>query len=153
VSAAEPEPDPADRPTMVPFLAALGFIVVVVIFIVVLNTIGVFGKDAPTPEQDVRRAVVGQNDGLQRGDYSRFQTYTCKAQYGTEADVIAKQHDSVAKNGQRYVDSVSDIRFDGDKATATLTYHFDMTPDTKPTAPVALVREDGAWKVCSPVAS
>ena len=52
--------------------------------------------------------VVGQNDGLQRKDYARFQTYTCKAQAGTEADVLAKQEDSAAKNGQRYVDEVRD---------------------------------------------
>jgi hypothetical protein len=147
------EPEPQTRPTMVPFLAALAIIAVVLIFVAVLNAIGVFGNDAPTPEQEVRRAVVGQNDGLQRKDYAKFQSFTCRAQFGTAADVLAKQQDSVAKSGQRYVDEVADIKFDGDHATATLTYHFDRTPDQKPTAPLALVREDGAWKVCSPVPS
>jgi len=141
------------RQTLGPFLAALALIVVLVVIIAVLNAIGVFGRNDPTPEQLVRTAVVGQNDGLQRKDYARFQTYTCKAQAGTEADVLAKQEDSAAKNGQRYVDEVRDIKFDGQQATAVLMYHFDKTPDQKPTAPVVLVNEDGAWKVCSPVPS
>lgn len=145
--------EPDDRPTMLPFVAAVAVIAVVLICIAVLNVIGVFGKDGPTPEQEVRTAVVGQNDGLQRKDYARFQSYTCRAQSGTQADVLAKQQDSVAKSGQRYVDEVSDIKFDGDHATAVLTYHFDRMPDQKPKVPVALVREDGAWKVCSPVPS
>ncbi|MUL44405.1 lumazine-binding protein [Mycobacterium sp. CBMA293] len=147
------DPDPQPRQTMAPFLAAVVFIVVVLIFIAVLNILGVFGKDGPTPDQEIRTAVVGQNDGLQRKDYARFQSFTCKAQAGTQADVLARQQDSVAKNGQRYVDGVSDIKFDGDKASATLTYHFDKTPDQKPKVPVELVREDGAWKVCSSVPS
>lgn len=141
------------RQTLGPFLAALAVIVVLVVIIAVLNAIGVFGRNDPTPEQLVRTAVVGQNDGLQRKDYARFSTYTCKAQAGTEADVLAKQEDSAAKNGQRYVDEVRDIKFDGQQATAVLMYHFDKTPDQKPKAPVVLVNEDGAWKVCSPVPS
>ena len=138
------------RQTLGPFLAALAVIVVLVVIVAVLNAIGVFGRNDPTPEQLVRTAVVGQNDGLQRKDYARFSTYTCKAQVGTEADVLGKQEVSAAKNGQRYVDEVRDITFDGQKATAVLVYHFDKMPDQKPTAPVALVNEGGAWKVCSP---
>ncbi len=141
------------RQTLGPFLAALTVIVVLVVIIAVLNSIGVFGRNDPTPEQLVRTAVVGQNDGLQRKDYSRFQSYTCKAQAGNAADVLAKQEDSATKNGQRYVDEVRDIKFDGQQATAVLVYHFDKTPDQKPTAPVVLVNEDGGWKVCSPVPS
>jgi hypothetical protein len=30
-----------------------------------------------------------------------------------------------------------------------VTYHHDKTPDTTSSAEVTLVREDGAWKVCS----
>jgi hypothetical protein len=141
------------RQTLGPFLAALAVIVVLVVIVGVLNAIGVFGRNDPTPEQLVRTAVVGQNDGLQRQDYARFSAYTCKAQAGTEADVLARQQDSAAKKGQRYVDEVTDIKFDGEKATAVLVYHFDKTPDQKPKAPVVLVHEDGAWKVCSPVPS
>jgi len=145
------ENEPAANRTIAPFIGALAIIVVVLVGVVVLNKVGVIGGGGPTPEQAVRTAVVGQNDGLQRLDYGRFQTYTCGAQYGTQADVIAKQRDSVVKDGQRYIDEVSDIRIDGDNATATVTTHFDKSEDKKSTTPVTLVREDGAWKVCSPV--
>lgn len=147
------EQEPVDRPTLAPFIGALVVIVVVLIGIAVLNYGGVMGGDQQTPERDVRTAVVGQNDGLQRLDYGRFQTYTCKAQYGSQADVIAKQRDSVARSGQRYVDKVSDVHIDGDHASATVTVHFDKSADKPSTTPVTLVREDGAWKVCSPVPS
>ena len=115
------------RQTLGPFLAALALIVVLVVIIAVLNAIGVFGRNEPTPEQLVRTAVVGQNDGLQRKDYARFQTYTCKAQAGTEADVLAKQEDSAAKNGQRYVDEVRDIKSE----MAAMGCVYDRTFDAK----------------------
>ncbi len=133
---------------MAPFIGALAIIVVVLIGVVALDKAGVIGGDGPTPEQDVRKAVVGQNDGLQRLDYGRFQTYTCRAKYRTQADVIAEQRDSVNKVGARYIDEVSDIHIDGDRATATVTAHFDRSADQKPQTPVTLIREDGAWKVC-----
>jgi len=147
------EQEPVDRPTMAPFIGALAVIVVVLIGIVVANKVGVIGGGGPNPDQAVRVAVVGQNDGLQRLDYARFATYTCKAQHGTQADVIAEQRDSVVRHGQRYIDGVSDIHIDGDRATATVTVHFDKSADNKVKTPVTLVREDGAWKVCSPVTS
>lgn len=138
---------------MAPFIGALAIIVAVLIAIVVLNNVGVIGGGQSNPDQAVRTAVVGQNDGLQRLDYARFQSYTCRAQYGTQADIIAKQRDSVVHSGQRYIDEVSDIHIDGDRATATVTVHFDKTADKTAKSAVTLVREDGAWKVCSPVTS
>jgi hypothetical protein len=148
-----PEQEPTDRPTMAPFIGAVAVIVLVLIGIVLLNKVGVIGGGEPTPDQAVRTAVIGQNDGLQRLDYGRYQTHTCKDQYGTQADVIAKQRDSVVRNGQRYIDEVSDIHVDGDHATATVTVHFDKTAGQTAKVPVTLVRQDGAWKVCSPVTS
>jgi hypothetical protein len=143
----EPVPEyPPDRPTMAPFLGALAVIVLVVIAIVLFNSIGGSG---PTPEQDVGRAVVGQNDALQRQSYADFRAYTCRAEQGTEADFLAHQRDSVAKNGERYVDGVSNVRVDGDRAIADATYHFDKTADTTSKSELTVVREDGAWKVCS----
>lgn len=139
----EPAPDP-DRPTIAPFLGALAIIVVVVIGIVVFNA---FGDDSARPE-DVGVAVVGQNDALQRLNYADYQKYTCKAHQGNEADVLAQQRDSVAKNGQRYVDDVTAIKIDGDAATAVVKYHFDKKVDTTSGRESKFVREDGAWKLC-----
>jgi hypothetical protein len=140
---ADPDPTP-DRPTMAPFLGALAIFVVVLIGIVAFNA---FGDRGPRPE-DVGVAVVGQNDALQRLSYADYQKYTCRAKQGKEADVLAAQRDSVAKNGQRYVDDVTAIRIDGDRASAVVTYHFDKTVDTTSGGDLSFAREDGTWKVC-----
>lgn len=141
-----PDPEP-DRPTIAPFLGALAIIVLVVIGIVVFHALG---DDGPTPEQDVNRAAVAQNDALQRANYADFVTFTCAAERGAEADVLARQRDSVAKKGERYVDGFADVRIDGDRATAAVTYHFDQAPDDSVRVDMTFVREGGAWKVCSP---
>ena len=132
--------DDADRPTMAPFLGALAIIVLVVITIGLFN---IFGKNDVPEDQQVGWAAVGQNDALQR------QNYTCRDQQSVEADVLARQRDSVAKRGERFVDDVTDVVIDGDRATAKVTYHFDKAPDTKTGIAMSFVREDGAWKVCS----
>ncbi|OBK70828.1 lumazine-binding protein [Mycobacterium sp. 1274761.0] len=134
------------RPTVAPFLGALAIIVVVVIAIWLLN---VFGGDRTPQEQRIGTAVVGQNDALQRQNFSDFVRYTCEKNRGSEADVIARQKDSVAKRGARFVDDVTDVKIDGDRATATVTYHFDKSPDEKTPVPMTFAREGDAWKVCS----
>ncbi|MCV6980823.1 lumazine-binding protein [Mycolicibacterium pulveris] len=131
---------------MTPFLAALGVVVLIVIVIALFNLLG---DDEPSAEQQVARAAVGQNDALQRLSYADFRTYTCAAEQGTEADVLAEQRNSVDSRGARYVDDVTDIKVDGDRASAKATYHFDKAPDTKTSVTMSFVREDGAWKVCS----
>ena len=140
------DPADADRPTMAPFLGALAIIVLVVITIGLFN---VFGKNDVPEDQQVGWAAVGQNDALQRQSYTDFRTYTCRDQQSVEADVLARQRDSVAKRGERFVDDVTDVVIDGDRATAKVTYHFDKAPDTKTAIAMSFVREDGAWKVCS----
>jgi hypothetical protein len=142
----EPVPDYGpDRPTIAPFVGALAVIVLVVIGIVLFN---VFGSSSPAPGTDVGRAIVGQNDALQRQNYADFRDFTCRAVQGSEADFLARQTDSVSKNGERYIDDVKDVRIDGDRATASVTYHFDRTADTTSVSELTVVREDGSWKVC-----
>jgi hypothetical protein len=142
----EPVPDHGpDRPTIAPFLGALAVLLLVVIGIVLFN---VFGDSSPAPGTDVGRAIVGQNDALQRQDYADFRDFTCRAVQGSEADFLAQQRDSVAKHGERYIDDVKDVRIDGDRATASVTYHFDKTADTTSGSELTVVREDGSWKVC-----
>lgn len=141
------EPPASDRPTATPFLAALAIIVLVVIVIGLLN----FTGDSEVPDdQQVARAAVGQNDALQRRSYADFRGYTCGAEQGTESDVLAAQQESTDLRGARFVDDVTDVAIDGDKATAKVTYYFDKAEDDKTTVDMSFVREDGAWKVCSP---
>jgi hypothetical protein len=131
---------------MAPFLGALAIIVVVVIAIWLFS---VFDSDRTPEDQRVGRAAAGQNDALQRENFADFGTYTCAKMRGSEADLLAHQRDSAAKRGARFVDDVTDVKIDGDRATATVTYHFDKAPDEKTPVPMTFVREDGAWKVCS----
>lgn len=140
------EPNQADRPTMGPFLAALAVVALVGVGIVMFNLLG---DGEPSAEQQVARAVIAQNDALQRESYADFRSHTCAAERGTEADMLAGQQDSVESRGERFVDDVSDVEVDGDRASAKVTYHFDKAPDAKTTVPMSFVREDGAWKVCS----
>ena len=140
-----PEPAP-DRPTVAPFLGALAIFALVVIGIILFN---VFGTQQTTPGDQVAQAAVGQNDALQRQDYAKFRNFTCRADQGTEASFLASQRDSVAKNGERYVNDVPTIRVDGDHATATVIYHFANTSAQTFSSDLSFVKEDGAWKVCS----
>ena len=124
---AVPSDEADDRPTMAPFLGALAIIVVVVIAIWLFS---VFQGDRTPEDQQVGRAAVGQNDALQRANFADFGAYTCAKMRGAEADVLARQRDSVGQaRRQRFVDDVTDVKIDGDSATATVTYHFDKAPD------------------------
>jgi hypothetical protein len=137
---------PSDRPTAAPFLIALGIVVLVVIGIWLVNLVE---GDEPTSEQLIGRAAAAQNDALQRADYSAFQAHTCRAEHATEAEVLERQRNSSAEQGARFLDGVSGVAVDGDRATATVTYHFDRSEDDKFGVPTTFVLEDGAWKVCS----
>jgi hypothetical protein len=131
---------------MAPFLGALAIIVVVVIAIWLFS---LFEGDRTPEDQRVGRAAAGQNDALQRQNFADYGAYTCEKVRGSQNDMVARQRDSAAKRGARFVDDVTDIKIDGDRATATVTYHFDKAPDQKTPVPMTFLREDGAWKVCS----
>ena len=73
----------------------------------------------------------------------------CAAQQGTEAEVLDRQQKSKAAQGARYVDDVTDVKIDGDKAAATVGYHFEHAADDKLKVPMTFVRENGDWTVCS----
>lgn len=140
------EPAPGDRPTAAPFLIALTIFVLVVIAIGLVN---LFGDDELPADQQVARAAVGQNDALQRQNYADFRSYTCPAQIGTETEMLAAQRNSARHRGERFVDDVTDVVIDGDRATATVKYHFDKAPDDKKEVEMTFVRAGDGWKVCS----
>lgn len=143
-----PDNDSDDtRPSLLPILTALAVIGIALIAIVVLR---MFRGDVQPDEGLIGTAAVGQNDALQRGDYVDFQTFTCVAEQGTEARVLADQRQSTTAHGARIVDDVSGIAITDDRATATVVYHFERSPDDKIKAATTFVRENGQWKVCSP---
>ncbi|MGY4710842.1 Rv0361 family membrane protein [Mycolicibacterium sp. CBM1] len=136
-----------DGASPMPILIALS------VAVLVLAAVGIswlFRDDGMSEELKVSRAAVGQNDALQRANYADFRTYTCAAQQGSEADVLARQQKSKIAQGARFVDDVTGVRIDGDRATGTVVYHFEHTPDSKIATPTTFVREGGNWTVCSP---
>jgi len=140
----EPE---ENRATLMPILTAVAVVAIALLGIFVLR---LFRGDSMPDADAVARAVVGQNDALQRASYTDFRTFTCIAQQGVETQVRADQKQSVSAKGHRYVDDVKDIVVTGDQATATVVYHFEKSADAKIDAPMTVVRENGEWKVCSP---
>ena len=144
----ESDDDPDDRGTsLIPILTALAIIVVALIAIGLLRMIR---GDVQPDEGRIGTAVVGQNDALQRGNYTDYQTFTCVAEQGTEARLLAEQQQSATAKGARFVDDVTAIAVTGDRATASVVYHFERSPDDKIKTATTFVRENGEWKVCSP---
>lgn len=136
-----------DRSSILPIVIAAAIVVVAMGSIWALKF---FRTDKLPDDGLVVRAIVAQNDALQRESYPDFRNFTCVAQQGTEPQVLADQRRSVSANGHRVVEDVKDFAITGDRATATVVYHFEKKPDDKATAPMAFVRENGTWKVCSP---
>ncbi|MEI7914041.1 MAG: lumazine-binding protein [Mycobacteriaceae bacterium] len=136
-----------DRSSPAPILIALSVVGMLLIAMVVLRLVR--GDQVPD-DAAVGRAAVGQNDALQRGDYTDFQRYTCAAEQGTENRLLADQRESTRVKGARYVDDVTDVTVAGERATATVVYHFEKASDDKVSAAMTFTRENGDWKVCSP---
>lgn len=141
------EPDDDDGSSPLPILIAIGVVAVILLTSVILRSCQ---SDRFNDAAGVGRAVVGQNDALQRENYADFRTYTCAAEQGSEAEVLGAQRQSTGTKGARYVDDVGGLAVTGDRATATVVYHFEKVPDDKVTTTVNLVRENGDWRVCSP---
>lgn len=142
------QPD-EDRSSAMPVLIALG-VGVVVLVVVGIVTLMDRGSGELTPDLKVARAAVGQNDALQRDNYADFRKYTCAAEQGAENDVLTRQGQSKTAKGARFVDDVSDVVITGDKATATVTYHFENSADNKIKVPMKFSAQNGDWTVCSP---
>lgn len=144
----EPDPDStADSSTAMPFLIALGLVALVV---AVITGLRACRGDEVRAEAGLDRAVLGQNDALQRQDYPDFLGFTCAAQHSSEAVVLAEQRQSTSAKGARFVDDVRNPVIAGDRATATVVYHFENSSDDKITSEMTFVLENGQWKVCSP---
>jgi hypothetical protein len=135
-----------ERGSLMPFVAAAAVFALVVVGVAVLT---LTSGDGLTEEQRVGRAAVGQNDALQRQNYGDYQRYTCVGEQGTEANIIGAQQESVRQHGDRYVDDVTAVTIDGDRATATVRYHYEKEPNGKGSTPLTFARQDGQWKVCS----
>lgn len=141
------ELDPEDRGSIAPFIAGAVIFGIVVIGIA-LSVIFRSG-DGLSEEGRVGRAVVAQNDALQRRAYAEYVANSCRAIVAPEQNLIAAQDKSEASRGNRYVDDVQNVVVTSDSATAQVTYHYMKSEDNKLTAAVSFAKEDGSWKVCT----
>lgn len=137
----------ANDGTSTPFIIALVIIVLAVLGIWLVSALSGSEND---DRQGVIRAVLGQNDALQREDFTDFQSYTCAELTETEEKVLTRQRESVGAKGARFVENVTDVNIDGDRASAKVVYYFDNTKDEKVDVAATLVREDGSWRMCTP---
>lgn len=143
----DPTPDKSDDgASAAPILIAIGIVVFVLIAMTIFRMIG---STNVSEDNAVGKAVVAQNDALQREDYPAFRAHTCAADQGAQADVITGQQKSKAARGSRFVQDVTDIKVDGDRASATVVYYFEKAKDDKVKAPSTFAKVDGDWKVCS----
>ena len=58
-----------------------------------------FRGEGLTDDQQIARSAVAQNDAMQRQGYADFRAYTCAAQQGIEAEILARQRDSDRQAG------------------------------------------------------
>ena len=100
-----------DGSSPLPILLALGVALVV---LAIVGFTWFFDRRPPGEDVMVGRAAVGQNDALQRDSYPDFRKYTCAAQQGVEAEVLAGQQKSRAAHGARYVDDITEVKIDGE---------------------------------------
>ena len=104
----EPVPDSGRTgPTIAPFVGALAVIVLVVIGIVLFNVFGSSGPDSRHGQWAGRSSARTTRCNARTTPTSA--TSPAVPMQGSEADFLARQRDSVAKNGERYVDDVTDI--------------------------------------------
>ncbi|CPW26561.1 hypothetical protein [Mycobacteroides abscessus] len=142
-----PDGGSEDRGSIGPFIAGAVIFGIVVIAIAVSTFFR--SGDGLTPEGRVGRAVVAQNDALQRHAYADYLKATCRAIVTPEQNVLAAQDKSETAHGNRFVDDVKDVKISADTATASVTYHYMKSENNKLTADVSFVKEDGSWRVCS----
>jgi hypothetical protein len=140
------EPD-EERSSILPIVLAAA---IVIFAMSAMWALTFFRTDKVPDDGLVVRAAIAQNDALQRESYTDFRTYTCAAQQGAETQVLSDQRQSKDTKGNRVVDDIKDFSITGDRATATVVYHFEKKADDKVSAPMTFIRENGTWKVCSP---
>jgi hypothetical protein len=135
-----------DRSSLLPILVAAAVVAIVLITISALRWVQ---RDEIADEAAMGRAVIGQNDALQREDYPAFLRFTCAELGGSEAQVLGAQRQSVTDKGARFVDDMIGVAVTDNRATANVVYHFERSPDDKISTPADFVKENGEWKVCS----
>lgn len=137
---------------MWPFLAALGFMVVL---LVVLG-LSLFFRPAEDRVSDDTRVQYAINDNYTARnalDYEAFRASSCEAdladdEFPSEQEFLAEHERSREDNGQINIPLISDLVVEGQRATAKVHWHYEERPDDETVTEVVVIEENGDWKVC-----
>ncbi len=151
-----PQAPDGDAPS---WKAALPFIIAGVVVLVVV--IGVLISNAVRPAEDrmsedakVQHAINDYYTARNEADFDKYAAVNCAAVRGAEGfptkdSFVTDNRKSMDDNGQIKIPEITDLTFDGDRATARVHWHFDRSEDKKNVFDTTVVREDGEWKVCT----
>ncbi|MCR5979151.1 hypothetical protein GDN83_15660 [Gordonia jinghuaiqii] len=136
-----------------PFFVAVGVVGIAVLSIVVSN-ITRPPEERVGDSAQVQYAINDHYTARNGPNYAEYRANTCAADlaaadFVTEEQFVSDNKQSLAENGHIEIPEITDLVVDGDRATATVHWHYDNTPDTENVVETTVVRENGEWKVCS----
>ncbi|WHU47590.1 hypothetical protein QNM97_00800 [Gordonia sp. L191] len=112
-------------------------------------------EDRASDSAKVQYAINDLYTARNNVDYTAFREHTCGADlnsagFPSQPEFATQNRQSLETNGRIVIPTISDVTVSGDRATATVHWHFDKKSDQTQTTKVAAIREDGNWKVCKP---
>ncbi|MFT4127251.1 MAG: hypothetical protein QM662_13615 [Gordonia sp. (in: high G+C Gram-positive bacteria)] len=146
-----PAPAPSWRNAW-PFLAALAVVVIAVVLVLSSNLLRPATERAGDSGQ-VQQAISDYYDARNNVDYPAFADLTCARDRTAEdfpdaARFRADTERSLSAKGRIVIPEITDLTVTGDRARATVHWHFDKDPDDIATTQLVAVRENENWKVC-----
>ncbi|GED99142.1 Rv0361 family membrane protein [Gordonia crocea] len=138
-----------DAPTKGPFLAALAVVVVLIGVILIVQWVRPF-SDRISDEDTVRIAVNDHYTARNAVNYDSFRAATCAAKVPPRAEFESTNTRSREANGRIVIPQgqIADVTITGDKASATVTWHYEKRATENQKTPTTLIRQDDKWKVC-----
>jgi hypothetical protein len=83
-------------------------------------------------------------------NYDTFTRWTCAAKLPPRDEFLTRATASRDVNGPIVIPpgKIADVAINGDRASATVSWHYGKKTDAVTTTATTLVRQDNQWKVC-----
>ncbi|GAB10205.1 hypothetical protein GOARA_053_00310 [Gordonia araii NBRC 100433] len=143
-------PDDGDsrgKPTRGPIIAALVIVVILLSVILIpqfVNPVDERGGD----DTGVRLAINDHYTARNALNYEAFAAATCSAKTPQRDEFLTVNRRSRDEHGPIKIPEISAVAVNGDRASATVHWHYEGKDEARQTAPTSLVRQDDRWKVC-----
>ncbi|GAA3033763.1 hypothetical protein GCM10010528_13460 [Gordonia defluvii] len=143
------ELDRRDAPTRGPIIAALAVVVVLIGLILIPQWLHPFASRV-SDEDSVRMAVNNHYTAQNALNYDTFTRWTCAAKLPPRDEFLTRATASRDVNGPIVIPpgKIADVAINGDRASATVSWHYGKKTDAVTTTATTLVRQDNQWKVC-----